>query len=109
LIVILDFANITGEKIMDEKLLEAIRMIMKEELAPIYSILTPIQSTLDEHGQLLKALEHNTQVTRAEQDRLIHDIAHLQGDVTEIKRDMYRMEEATAHNWADIAKLKAAK
>lgn len=115
---------------MDEKTLNAIRSIMREELVPIHTkldahstildshstilekhstILESHSSTLGEHSQLLKALEHHALVTRAEQDKLIHDVAHLQGDITEIKRDMYRMEEATASNWVDIVKLKAAK
>ncbi|MEG2364722.1 MAG: hypothetical protein RSC26_14580 [Terrisporobacter sp.] len=37
------------------------------------------------------------------------DIKKIKADVEEIKKDMYRVEEATANNWADIAKLKAVK
>ncbi len=101
---------------MNEEMLEAIRTVMREELVPIHdklnshsAILESHSSILSEHSQLLGALEHHAQVTRAEQEKLVHDLAHLQGDVTEIKRDMYRMEEATASNWMDIVKLKAAK
>lgn len=36
-------------------------------------------------------------------------IAHMQGDIESIKRDLSRVEEATAYNWADIARLKAVK
>ncbi|MEG0873496.1 MAG: plasmid stabilization protein, partial [Clostridia bacterium] len=32
------------------------------------------------------------------------DIKKIKVDVEEIKKNMYRVEEATANNWADIAK-----
>ncbi|WP_242866802.1 hypothetical protein [Abyssisolibacter fermentans] len=61
---------------------------------------------LDEHSQILRALEHSAEIAKAERDIMMHDIAEVKCDVTAIKKDLYRVEEATANNWADIAKLK---
>lgn len=87
---------------MEKEMLQALSNLLDEKLKPI-------NDKLDEHTLILRALEHSAEVNKAEHDKISNDIAHIQGDIQEIKRDMYRVEEATANNWADIAKLKAVK
>ncbi|WP_231701815.1 hypothetical protein [Crassaminicella thermophila] len=48
-------------------------------------------------------------MNKAENDKMQNDIAHIKGDIEVIKKDMYRVEEATANNWTDIARLKQEK
>lgn len=68
-----------------------------------------INSRLDEHGQILKALEHSLTVNNAKQEAMEHDIAHIKGDVTSIKGNFSILEQVTAKNWQDIARLTAAR
>ncbi len=68
-----------------------------------------IKVQLDEHGHILRALEHAVSVSQAKQDAMEHDIAHIKGDVTAIKDNLCFVEQATARNWQEIATLKAIK
>ena len=68
-----------------------------------------IETKLDEHTLILRALEHSAQVNKAEHDKMLNDIAKIQGDVAGIKKDLSQVELVTANNWADIVKLKAVK
>ncbi|MCT4607004.1 MAG: hypothetical protein N4A64_13055 [Marinisporobacter sp.] len=108
---------------MEKELLLAIREILKEELKPLKNEIvgmkdeitgmkdeiTGMKAKIDETYEIVKALEHSAQVNKAEHDSMSNDIAHIKGDIEIIKRDMYRVEEATANNWADIARLKQVK
>ncbi len=82
---------------------------LKSDVNSLKSDVSGMKSTLNEHTQILRALEHSSQVNKAEHDLMMNDIACIMGDVVCIKKDMYRVEEATANNWADIAKLKSIK
>ncbi len=86
---------------MDKEILEILNRLEQGQ--------TRIETKLDETYQIVRALEHSSEVNKAEHDKIINDIAHMQGDIEGIKKDMYRVEEATANNWADIAKLKSVK
>lgn len=68
-----------------------------------------LENKVDENTQILRALEHSTQVNKAEHDNMSNDIAHIKGDVTAIKKDLSFVEQATAKNWSDITILKAVK
>ncbi|WP_242863264.1 hypothetical protein [Caloranaerobacter ferrireducens] len=68
-----------------------------------------LELQVKENTQILKALEHSVQTNKAEHDRMINDIAHIKGDIESIKGDLSIVEEVTANNWANIAKLKRAK
>lgn len=95
---------------MDEnKLIQLFENMLEEQLKPI-------KSQLDENTELIKALVHNSEVHKAEQDKIKNDIAHLQCDVTyikstaeEIRKDLNNVEIITSSNWNDIAKLKAVR
>lgn len=84
------------------ELLQAIRGIVREEM--------------EESKQILKALEHSTEVNKAVQDAMQHDIAYIKGDIEHIKGDVEyvknkisTLETVTADNWKDIVQLKMAK
>lgn len=68
-----------------------------------------IQEQVTENTHLLKALEENTKVTRAEQEKLSYKISEIEGDIKSIKKDLGTVELVTANNWSDIARLKAIK
>jgi hypothetical protein len=68
-----------------------------------------INIKLDEHTQILRALEHSAEINKAEHDNMGNDIDHIKGDVETIKREMSTIEIVTSSNYADIAKLKAVK
>lgn len=87
---------------MEKEILLALSNLLDEKLKPI-------NDKLDEHTQILRALEHSAEVNKAEHDKVSNDIAHIKGDVESIKKDLCFVEEATAKNWTDIAKLKAVK
>lgn len=65
------------------------------------------ESKLEETYEIVRALKHSAEVNKAEHDKMSNDIAHIKGDVEAIKKDLLRVEEATANNWVDIARLKA--
>lgn len=82
---------------MDNKeLLESIRIMLKEELK---KELDPIKIKLEETYNMVSALEHSSQVNKAEQDNVKYDIAELKGTYG-------KLEIATAENTLEIARLK---
>ncbi|KGK91583.1 hypothetical protein DP73_03095 [Desulfosporosinus sp. HMP52] len=64
---------------------------------------------IKENTQILKALEHLTQVNKAEHDKMAFNIAEISGEIKAIRKDLLNVELITASNWSDIAILKAAK
>jgi chromosome segregation ATPase len=68
-----------------------------------------IQEQVTENTHLLKALEENAKVTRAEQEKLSYKISEIEGDTKSIKKDLGTVELVTANNWSDIVRLKAIK
>lgn len=53
-----------------------------------------LESQTVENTQILKALEHNSQVHKAEMDNLTHSTAELSGDVKSIKSAVVKGEKA---------------
>ena len=68
-----------------------------------------LESQTKENTEMLKSLLHSAEVNRAEHDKMMIGIAHLEGEVTSIKRDLSTVEVVTANNYAELAKLKTAK
>ncbi|MDV3427175.1 MAG: hypothetical protein LIR50_08335 [Bacillota bacterium] len=62
-----------------------------------------------ENHQILINLEHNSNVDKAELDKMMNDIAFIKGDLALLRKDLSTVEIVTANNYADIAKLKAVK
>jgi predicted nucleic acid-binding Zn-ribbon protein len=75
----------------------------------ILELLKTISSKLDEHTQILRALEHSSEAQKSEIDRLNHGIARVEGEVKGIREDLTAVELMTSKNWNDIAKLKSVK
>lgn len=46
-----------------------------------------IQTQLKEHGVILGALQHDSEVRKADMDYLTHQIAGLSGDLTELRKE----------------------
>lgn len=68
-----------------------------------------IQEQVAENTHLLKALEENVKVTRAEQEKISYKVSEIEGDIKSIKKDLGTVELVTANNWSDIVRLKAIK
>ncbi|MCO5822835.1 hypothetical protein M8668_13410 [Clostridioides difficile] len=68
-----------------------------------------VESQVKENTQILKALEHKADVSKAEHDKMSFDISHIQGDISEIKQDLNATQIITSKNWSDIEKLKSIK
>ncbi|EJA6785375.1 TPA: hypothetical protein KM834_002803 [Clostridioides difficile] len=75
-----------------------------------------VESQLNENTQILKALEHKANVSKAEHDKMSFDILNIQGDMTETKENIQEvtnklntLETVTIDNWKDITKLKRIK
>jgi len=91
---------------------KAILDILKEVQSDMKSMqgdMKSIKTTQGEHTQILRALEHKTDVISAEQENLKHEVAEIKGEIKSMRKDMSSVEIITANNWADIAKLKAVK
>lgn len=93
---------------MEKDILDILKTL-KSDIVSIKSDVTSIKVTQNKHTQLLKALEHKTDVISADQTNLIHEAAEIKGDVKSIRKDLSNVEVITASNWSDIPKLKAVK
>lgn len=86
---------------MDKEILDILKEMQND--------MKSIKTTQEEHTQILRALEHKTDVISAEQENLKHEAFEIKGEVKSMRKDMSSVEIITANNWSDIAKLKAIK
>ena len=82
---------------------------MQQDMKSVKEDIKSIKAVQGEHTQLLRALEHRTEVILAEQENSKHELAEVKGEVKGIRKDLSNVEMITASNWSDIAKLKAVK
>lgn len=107
---------------MDKEILDILRSMQSDiksmqsdirstqsDISSMKSDIRSIKATQEEHTQILRALEHRTEVMSAEQENLKHEAAEIKGEVKGLRRDVSGVEIITANNWSDIAKLKAIK
>ncbi|MGH4121119.1 hypothetical protein [Clostridium sp.] len=100
---------------MDKEILDILKAMqsdmkeMKVDMNSMHGEMNSIKTTQNEHTQILRALEHKTDVIAAEQENMKHDVAEIKGEVKSMRKDMSSVEIITANNWSDIAKLKAIK
>jgi chromosome segregation ATPase len=78
-----------------------------EQLKGIKGDINELKSQVKENTAILKALEHSSEVNKAERDKMENDIAHMQGNIVSLKEDVSSIELSTAKNTLDVAKLKA--
>ncbi|BCZ49035.1 hypothetical protein psyc5s11_51020 [Clostridium gelidum] len=90
-----------------DKGLDRLETKIDKGLGRLETKINVLGTKLDEHTLILRALEHSSEVNKAEHDKMSNDIAKIQGDVTGIRKDLSQVELVTANNWADIVKLKA--
>ena len=64
---------------------------------------------MDENTQLIRALKDSAEVNKAEHDKMMIDIAKIQGDIQSIKKDISKLEVVIGANCVDISYLKAIK
>ncbi|MBW9154720.1 hypothetical protein [Clostridium estertheticum] len=75
----------------------------------ILDLLKIMNNKLDKHTQILRALEHASEIHKAEIDKINHTVARVEGEVKGIREDITAVEMITSKNWNDISKLKAVK
>ncbi|MBB6624667.1 hypothetical protein [Clostridium gasigenes] len=93
---------------MDKEILEILKS-MQDGIKRLESKFDGLEQGQKEIYQIVKALEHSSEVNKAEHDSMSNDIAQIKGDVSAIKKDLLQVEMVTANNWADITNLKAAR
>ena len=64
-----------------------------------------IRGMKEEHGVLLRGIEEKLKI----QQKSVEKIDFIEEAVKEIKKDINKVEQVTADNWSDIAKLKSFK
>ena len=87
---------------MDKETLQSLKELLREELGPI-------KTSLEENTRILRALEHSSEVNKAEHDKIINDITHIKGNVEGLRKDLANVEIIISSNWNEIAKLKLVK
>lgn len=91
---------------MNKEDLKAIRELLKEELEPIKNNVKTIKVQQEEDHKILKALEHSSEVSKAERDRLNNDIAHISGHLKSIDENIDAVKEVLGRHEVDITVLK---
>ncbi|WP_042683531.1 hypothetical protein [Anaerosalibacter massiliensis] len=84
---------------MDKETLEAIRVLLKEELEPIKNDIKELKTGQEEIKELILELEPKNANRHLE----------LKESIEELRQDLTNVEIITSSNWNEIAKLKKAK
>jgi chromosome segregation ATPase len=82
---------------------------LKSDVSDLKSDMADVKGQLEENTSILRALEHQSQVQKAELSNLIITTARLEGEVKGLRSDINAIEAITAKNWTDIVQLKAVK
>ena len=84
---------------MDKETLEAIRVLLKEELEPIKNDIKELKTGQEEIKELILELEPKNANRHLE----------LKESIEELRQDLTNVEIITSSNWNEIAKLKQTK
>lgn len=62
------------------------KLVLKklDKLDNIETKINNMELQLNENTQILKALEHKAEVNKAEHDKILNDIAHIQGNIKSV-------------------------
>ncbi len=82
---------------------------MDARLDSIDTRLGNVEGQLEENTAILRALEHASEVLKAETEALKFAVARVEGEVKGLRNDLNTVEMVTAKNWNDIIHLKAVK
>ncbi|MBU3155080.1 hypothetical protein [Clostridium estertheticum] len=104
-----EILDILKEMQSDMKLMQGDIKSVQSDMKSMQDDVKSIKMAQEEHTQILRALEHKTDVISAAQENLKHEVFEIKGEVKSMRKDMSSVEIITANNWADIAKLKAIK
>jgi chromosome segregation ATPase len=103
---------------MDKRDLDQIASLLDEKLdkkldEKLDEKLEPIKSQVNENTQILKALVHSSEVSKAKMDKMSNDISHIQGDIEHIKKNIDGINDnidvlksISGHHEVDIGVLK---
>ncbi|MDK2562953.1 hypothetical protein QOZ84_05305 [Romboutsia sedimentorum] len=97
---------------MDDKILELLQQMNSkmDNLTDKVDRLEIKVDTIDvqqkENTQILRALESAKDVHFAKLDKIENDVAHLNGEVKNIRVNLNAVEGITAKNWNDIIDMK---
>lgn len=90
---------------MDKQVMDILQQLLEGQKS-MQGRLEKIESAQEEHGQILRAIDERTQVHSAEIANLQHEVAEVKGDIKRVQKDIAMVEEVTANNWSDIARMK---
>ena len=65
-----------------------------------------VKPQVSENTEILKALVHSSQVQKAQIDSIEYNVAHISGDMEDIKTDLSLIEGISAKNWSDVIMMK---
>jgi chromosome segregation ATPase len=68
-----------------------------------------LETQVLENTQILNALEHAAQVSKAEHDNMALSIAEMKGEIKNMRNNINTVELVTSQNWAEITRLKSIK
>lgn len=79
---------------------------MKTEISGMKTEITSIKTLQQEDHLILKALEHSSEVNKAEHDKLNNDIAHIKGHLKNIDENIGAVKDIIGRHEVDITVLK---
>lgn len=82
---------------------------LKEDVSSLKKDVKYIKIQQKEHGRILSILEDKAITNKAEHDKMFNEIAHLSGNVENMRKDLATVEIVTARNMENIANLKVIK
>lgn len=80
--------------------------VILAELKGIKTTVSEIKTQQEEDHLILKALEHNSNVNKAEHDKMNNTSSHMQGDLKNINENIGAVKEILGHHEVDIQVLK---
>ena len=93
---------------MENKILNALENLDKK-FENLENRFDNFESQIKENRDILKILLHSPEIKKAEYDKMMTGITHIEGNVKEIKKDLSTIEIVTSNNYANLARLKAVK
>jgi predicted nucleic acid-binding Zn-ribbon protein len=91
---------------MDKEDLKAIAELLDTKLEPIKEEIKYMKIQQKQDHEILKALEHSSEISKSERDKISNDIAHIQGDVKNINENLDAVKEILGRHEVDITVLK---
>lgn len=79
---------------------------MKGEMASVKDEIKWIKEQQKEDHSILKALMHNSEINKAEHDKMSNDIAHIQGYLNNIDENLEAVKDIIGRHEVDIKVLK---